>query len=95
MAHAVEDDLGNRAAALERLEPGFVIDRLGQAQQRAALIQRVAAETANGCAEWSGACANGSAALISRACSPIARISVAAVPLVAATSAALLAPEDA
>ena len=39
MAHPVEHDLGDRAAAFERLEPGLVIDRLGQAQQRAPLVE--------------------------------------------------------
>ena len=43
MAEAVEHDLRDRAAALERLETGFVINRLGQAQQRPALVEVAAA----------------------------------------------------
>ena len=57
MAHAVEHDLGDRAAALERLEPGFVIDRLGQAQQRAALVEVVAAERRTAARHATGAAA--------------------------------------
>ena len=41
MAHPVEYDLGNGAATLERLEPGFIVDRLRHAQQRATSIERV------------------------------------------------------
>ena len=44
MAHPVEHDLGDRPAALERLEAGFVIDRLGQAQQRPALVDVAAGD---------------------------------------------------
>ena len=43
MAHPVEHDLGDRAAALQRLEAGLIIDRLGQAQQRPAMVEVVAA----------------------------------------------------
>ena len=38
MAHAVEDDLRHRAAAFERLVSRFVIDGLGEAQQRSPLV---------------------------------------------------------
>jgi hypothetical protein len=41
MAHPVDDHLGHRAAAFERLEPGFIIDGLGHAQQGPPTIERV------------------------------------------------------
>ena len=68
MAHAVEDHLRDRAAALQRLEPGFVIDRLGQAQQSAALVERRSPRAANGRADCNGPPANGKRALMSLAC---------------------------
>ncbi len=43
VAHAVEHNLGNRPAALDRLEAGLIIDRLGHAQQRPAPVERVRA----------------------------------------------------
>ena len=42
--HAVEHYLRDRAAALQRLVAGFVIDGLGEAQQRTALVRVVAAD---------------------------------------------------
>ena len=44
MAHPVQHHLRDRAAPLYRLIAGFIIDGLGQAQQRPLLIEVVAAE---------------------------------------------------
>ena len=47
MAEPVEHDLRDRTAALQRLEASLVIDGLGQAEQRAALVD-VAATASEG-----------------------------------------------
>ena len=44
MAKAIENHLGDRPAAFHRLEPGLIIDRLGEAQQGALLVGRIAAQ---------------------------------------------------
>ena len=48
MAHPVKDDLCHRAATVDRLEAGFIINRLRQAQHRSALIERFASRKDEG-----------------------------------------------
>ena len=64
MAHPVEHDLGDRSAAVDRLETGFVIDRPSEAQQRAAAGRcRSPAYVERPGGMKSGSPANGNAAL--------------------------------
>jgi hypothetical protein len=49
MAHPVEDDLGDRPSAGHRLEPGFIINGLGQAQQRPPVVEVAAGDLERPC----------------------------------------------